>query len=483
VRTTKIITDPIYQEMSFGSDPTFINTFKRVIDTKVFQRLRRITQLGLASYVFPGATHTRFSHSLGAAFLARTVLLHLRETGSLDDVLAPTFNSVILAALLHDIGHGPFSHSFERILDVGKDAPGHEDWIRLLISDERSAVALCLRQDGFDVEAMSSIFADPPGNGLDRPLQQIVSSQLDVDRMDYLIRDSHFAGMAVGRFDASYLIHSLTIINHGDEGPATLGINRKGVKAYEGMCVARQFMNRTLYYHHNIQVLEYMMERFLRLVVTHIGDVKGASRSLIPEYFTHVHRSAEKKFVKQEFMNEAYPDYIKITEDMIWTVVAAAAEGRLAEVLATPAEQLLMRQILEHFYVSPGKKALLGQALSDSGFKKEEDFHLLDVETTMYKVRGDKGVFVQDEEKVDEVTRHSEMISAFRDKPEIESFLVVLNPSKAEAIRNRAEQGQFLRRRNKRQGPVRILPQSEKKSGRARSDHPAASDAPKPVAG
>src|SRR5579872_7523187 len=104
--------------MSFGSDPTFMNTLKRVMDTKVFQRLRRITQLGLASYVFPGATHTRFSHSLGAAFLARTVMLHLQETESLDDIPTSTFNSVILAALLHDIGHGPFSHSFERVLDV-----------------------------------------------------------------------------------------------------------------------------------------------------------------------------------------------------------------------------------------------------------------------------------------------------------------------------------------------------------------------------
>src|SRR5271165_3305595 len=73
MRTAKIITDPIYEVMNFGSDPAFIRTFKQVIDTKVFQRLRRITQLGLASYVFPGATHTRFSHSLGAAYLARTL--------------------------------------------------------------------------------------------------------------------------------------------------------------------------------------------------------------------------------------------------------------------------------------------------------------------------------------------------------------------------------------------------------------------------
>ena len=464
--------------MSFGSDPEFLRAFKQVIDTKVFQRLRRITQLGLASYVFPGATHTRFSHSLGAAYLARTVLLHLQETGALNNVASTTFNSVVLAALLHDVGHGPFSHSFERILDVAEGAPSHEDWTSVLISHESSEVGRCLRQNEIDAEMISSVFGGSSSNLLNRPLRQIVSSQLDVDRMDYLIRDSHFAGMSVGRFDVNYLIHSLSVINHGDGGPATLGINRKGVKAYEGMCVARQFMNRTLYYHHNIQVLEYMMERFLRLVIKHIDDITGASRSLIPSYFLRVPRTAERKFMKQEFMNEAYADYIQITEDAVWTLIAAAAEGRLTPTLVTPAEQLLTRQILDHFYISPGKKKLLGEALSEDGFEEEEDFHLLEVQTTLYKSPGgkspdDKSVFVQDEEnKVEDITRHSELISAFRDKPEIESFLVVLNPSKVEAIKKKADQGQFLFQRNKRQGPVRIPAQRESRPNEIRRSKP-----------
>jgi HD superfamily phosphohydrolase len=466
LRTTKIITDPIYQEMSFGSDPEFIDIFKKVIDTKVFQRLRRITQLGLASYVFPGATHTRFSHSLGVAYLARTVLVHLKETESPIEITPSKFNSVVLAALLHDIGHGPFSHSFERMLDV-EDAPDHEEWTRLLISQETSDVGRCLRQGSINVESIRSVFGNSSSSGLDRPLTQIVSSQLDVDRMDYLIRDSHFAGLAVGRFDVNYLIHSLAVIKHRENGPATLGINRKGVKAYEGFCIARQLMNRTLYYHHNIQVLEYMMERFLRLVIKHLDDIKGASAELIPRYFRRVATALQGTFVKQDFMNEAYADYVVVSEDSVWTVVAAAAEGRLTKELATPAEQLLTRDILEHLYISPGKKGLLGEALRDEGFKVEEDFHLLDSETTMYKGLGGRGVFVLDEQNnVEEVTKHSETISAFRDRPEIESFLVLLNPSKAEGIKRTADGGQFLLLRNKRQGPSRILPKSEKQLDR-----------------
>src|SRR6185503_47930 len=119
MRKTTIITDPIHHVMNLGSDPKLRQVLKQVMDTRTFQRLRRITQLGLTSYVFPGATHTRFSHSLGVTYLAYSVLTHLKEwaadsEASISDALP--FNEVMLAALLHDVGHGPFSHSFEKVL-------------------------------------------------------------------------------------------------------------------------------------------------------------------------------------------------------------------------------------------------------------------------------------------------------------------------------------------------------------------------------
>src|ERR1700680_1791307 len=143
MRKAKIITDPIHQVMNFGSDSALIKCFKRVIDTKTVQRLRRIKQLCLASYVFPGATHTRFSNSLGVTNLARSVLLHLREgdSGSDRGQIEKNFNSVFLAALLHDVGHGPFAHSFERVLCGHKNAPDHEDWTATLISHAASELA------------------------------------------------------------------------------------------------------------------------------------------------------------------------------------------------------------------------------------------------------------------------------------------------------------------------------------------------------
>jgi HD superfamily phosphohydrolase len=186
LQTTKIFTDPIYRVMSFGSDTKFIECFKAVMDTKVFQRLRRISQLGLASYVFPGATHNRFSHCLGSAHLARIVLFHLMERKPIPEITEAEFNSVVFGAMLHDLGHGPFSHSFERILKGRVYEAKHEDWTKLLISHEQSEIRRCLEEHGMEVDAICSVFDEASETALRRPLKQIVSSQLDVDRMGLL---------------------------------------------------------------------------------------------------------------------------------------------------------------------------------------------------------------------------------------------------------------------------------------------------------
>ena len=182
-------------------------------------------------------------------------------------------------------------------------------------------------------------------------------------------------------------------------------------------------------------------------------------------------------------MREAHSDYVHRTEDSVWTLIAAAAEQRLVPALIEPAEQLLTRNILEHFHISPGKKALLREALSNDGFQEGADFHVLDSATTMYKGLAGNGVFVQDEQNnVEEILRHSETISAFRDRPEAESFLVVLDQSKAGQIKNTAEAGQFLLLRRKAQDASRILPKSERYSDRIASTPTVTNDS-KSIAG
>lgn len=450
MRKTTIITDPIHQVMNLGSDPKLRRCFREVVDTRTFQRLRRITQLGLASYVFPGATHTRFSHSLGVAYLAHSALTHLRERAAKDEdgeEIDQVFNQVMMAALLHDVGHGPFSHSFEQVLKGYACAPLHEDWTATFVSHEDSKIHQRLKDNNIDISSVSSVFTKSLGSGLARPYRQIVSSQLDVDRMDYLVRDSHFAGVAIGRFDIHYLLHSLVVVSHGENGARTLGITPKGVKAYEAFLLARQLMNRTVYYHHNVKVLEFMMDHFLRLVIERMDEINAAYSiaPFVPLYLKRVAAAVQQGIDKVTLMTEGYQDYIRLTEDAIWSLVSAAADIEAVPVIQSLAHKLLVREILPHFAVNTGKRELLRETLLKEGLVENREFHLLDLKTTMYKGDGDERVFVVDwQGDIEEVGEHSDTISAFRDRPEAESLLIVIDPAKAPVIRELGKKRQFI---------------------------------------
>lgn len=255
MKKNTIITDPIYQVMNFGSkDSSTRDLLRAVLDTRAFQRLHRISQLGLTSHVFPGATHNRFSHSLGVAFLANRVLAHLYECeGGCPKDHQEERHSVLVAALLHDIGHGPFSHSFEKVLTKLVPSgcyPLHEDWTKLIIQNEQAGICQKLKEYDVNTNQVVSVFDEevPESDQLAPYLRQIVSSQLNVDRMDYLLRDSHFAGVSIGKIDVSYLINCLTVVNHAENGLSDLGLEDKAIKSYEAFILARQLMNRTVYY-------------------------------------------------------------------------------------------------------------------------------------------------------------------------------------------------------------------------------------------
>jgi hypothetical protein len=449
MRKTTIITDPIHHVMNLGSDPKLRDVLKQVMDTRTFQRLRRITQLGLTSYVFPGATHTRFSHSLGVTYLAYSVLTHLQEwasegEGSISEDLP--FNEVMLAALLHDVGHGPFSHSFEQVLKSHGTFPLHEDWTATLITHQKSDIHAALERHTIDIGKVASVFTK--SDELARPYRQIVSSQIDVDRMDYLVRDSHFAGVAIGRFDAQYLINSIVIVPHGEGGPETLGITLKGVKAYEAFLIARQLMNRTVYYHHNVKVLEFMIEHLLRLVIEHMNTLlKSASIApFIPAYFWKVGAKIESGGSDLHgFMADALNDYVRLTEDAVWNLVTAIADNALIPELKSLAFKIMTRAILLHFEIEEGKTDLLREILRERKLIEGTDFFVLSLKTTMYKRNGDERVFVVDwEGDIEEVAAHSETISAFRDRPEAESLLIVINEKASDTIRDVGRNMHFL---------------------------------------
>ncbi len=223
-------------------------------DTPQMQRLRWIKQLGLASLVYPGANHTRFEHSLGAYHLADLLGSHLGLAK--DDMML-----VGAAALLHDVGHGPLSHATEAALSpyLRKE---HESIIDILKKGELRAVL-----DNYGLKA-SDIQAAVNGVGLG----QIVSGEIDVDRMDYLIRDAHYTGVAYGVIDRLRLLQKMTL--HDGE----LVVEAGGVQAATSLLISRLLMHPSVYYHHVCRISECMISAAIRRMIE-----EGANAGAVKE--------------------------------------------------------------------------------------------------------------------------------------------------------------------------------------------------------
>ena len=228
----KFIRDSVYGDIN-------LNPFEvRIMDMTQFQRLRRIKQLGLIGLIYPGATHTRFEHSVGTMNLGSKLSEELElEQDEIELIRA--------SALLHDIGHGPFSHVSEGVLSVP-----HEELTKFVVTQTSMRDLL---EEKFDVSEIVDIIN---GKGY---LGPIVSGELDVDRMDYLLRDSHNTGVAYGIIDYERIISNLKL----EDG---LILDIKGVQAAEGALVSRYFMYPSVYQHHTTRIVNSMFRRALKKV-------------------------------------------------------------------------------------------------------------------------------------------------------------------------------------------------------------------------
>lgn len=234
----KILNDPVYGFINLPKGVSF-----QIIEHEYFQRLRRIKQLGLTFYVYPGAIHSRFQHTLGATHLMSEALNTLKSKGV--EITDAEYEATLLAILLHDIGHGPFSHSLEHSI---VSEISHED-ISLELMNFYN------RKFEGKLDLAIQIFK----NQYSKPfLHQLVSSQLDVDRLDYLLRDSFFTGVSEGIVGSDRIIKMLNVSKHN------LVVDVKGVYSIEKFLIARRLMYWQVYLHKTVIVAEQLLLKTLQ---------------------------------------------------------------------------------------------------------------------------------------------------------------------------------------------------------------------------
>jgi uncharacterized protein len=235
---------------------------KKLINTPAFLRLQQVKQLGFVYRIWPGATHSRYEHSLGCYHLtvrALRRLLQRGEAGGLHGVSKSSIQTLVVAALLHDIGHYPFSHTIE---DLGAPIVHHERVGRTII--ENSEIATILEQDYHISPERVADFIDPPKNKLrpadDELLSHLLSGALDVDKLDYLPRDARACNVPYGGVDVSRLLDALRV--HEDvEGERRIVVTSKGISPLHSLLHARQEMFDNIYWHHTSRTFQVMLVR------------------------------------------------------------------------------------------------------------------------------------------------------------------------------------------------------------------------------
>lgn len=311
----KVFRDPIYTYITVNEAVIW-----NLINTKEFQRLRRIRQLGGTFQTFHTADHTRFAHSLGVYELAR------RFAEQFSEELAP-YDAILLqvTALLHDVGHGPFSHALEGAIDIH-----HEHFSIAIIKDENTEVNQVLSQ--FNPKLIEDIGAVMTKTYPNKVVVQMITSQLDLDRMDYILRDAYFSAVPYGQFDYTRLFRVMRICD------GQVVFKESGMHAIEDYMMSRYHMYWQVYYHPVGVSFEVVLEKwFLRL------------RELVQSNYQF---KTDMKLLKRLFTNEInVQDYLRIDESVImyfWQVFQDEED----QILVDLSERLLNRRLFKEREIS-----------------------------------------------------------------------------------------------------------------------------------
>jgi HD superfamily phosphohydrolase len=325
-----ILRDPVHGLVAF--EGVAEQVIGRLLATREVQRLRNVRQLGFTSLVFPGAEHSRFAHSLGAAHVMVRMLARMRAVqGVLPRELALDQEAeaeALAAALLHDLGHGPFSHLFEEVMPYAR---AHEDWTVDIVRDPSTDVHRVLSGLAHSMpERVASLIEGKHRLGY---LARCVSSTLDADRCDYLLRDSHMTGVRYGIYDLDWLLQALAFGELPGSGEWVLAIEgRKGLPPIEGFFLARQYMYQQVYHHKATR----SAEALIRAIFIRAAELTRDGSTPSPMPIALEHAVLGKPVTLGEYL--ALDDITLLSSFRAW-------EDGSDPLLATLAKQLAVRDL------------------------------------------------------------------------------------------------------------------------------------------
>lgn len=300
----KIIRDSVHGDIFIE------NKYMKIVNTKEFQRLRRINQLSVGNYIFPSAQHTRFSHSIGTFYLMEKIIKHIEvQLNNINILISEKDKELaLLIALLHDVGHGPFSHAFE-----GISSKDHEEWTKEIILGDTQIHREIINNFGqeYPEQLVKIIDKNKEDNNCEEGelnlffvIKSLISSQLDADRLDYLVRDAKNTGVVFGDIDLSRIIHSIRITEVNDE--ICVCIPQKNVLDIKNYLLARDNMHESVYFHPS----KCELEEVIKLIFKRCSELLEINTSFeinIPEHL--------KSLIKKEDI--ALEDYIYLDDYVV----------------------------------------------------------------------------------------------------------------------------------------------------------------------
>ena len=385
---SKTIIDPV-----FGFIKVPRGVLLDIVKHPLVQRLTRIKQLGLASVVYPGAQHTRFQHSLGAFYLTSEALVSLRQKGIF--IFDSEAEAVQAAILMHDIGHGPFSHVLENTLITGIS---HEQ-ISILMMEQIN------REMNGALNLAIKIFKGEYGKGF---LHQLISSQLDMDRLDYLRRDSFFTGVTEGNIGSARIIRMLNVVDD------KLVIDHKGIYSIENYLTSRRLMYWQVYLHKTTVAYEKMLVNVLRRAkeLARKGEQLFASPALA--YF--LYNEVDAQWFEQH--PEALQHYSELDDSDIWSALKVWAHSKdtILKLLSTDLlERCIFKVEVREECPTDKEIQVLRNSLATSCGVNEDDanylFSVNKIGKDMYDIHDDRISILYSDGTMKDIAEASEILN------------------------------------------------------------------------